>query len=60
LYIGGGIAPRIQAALQTDRFIASFTDKGPMRPLLEQIPVSMILEPQAALIGAAIAALDLV
>ena len=30
-----------------------------MRPLLEQVPVSIILERQAALVGAAVAARDL-
>ena len=59
LYIGGGIAPRILPALRTGRFIEAFVDKGPMRPLLEQVPVSVILEPRAALIGAAIGASDL-
>ena len=56
LFVGGGIAPRILPALQTGRFIEAFVDKGPMRPLLQQVPVSVILEQQAALIGAAIRA----
>ena len=59
LYVGGGIAPRILPALRTGRFIEAFVDKGAMRPLLEQVPVSVILEPQAALIGAAIRASEL-
>ena len=58
LYIGGGIAPRIVPALRTGRFIEAFLDKGPMQPLLEQVPVSVILEQQAALVGAAIGALE--
>ena len=59
LYVGGGIAPRILPALKTGRFFESLVDKAPMRPLLEQLPVSVILEPQSALIGAAIEAHDL-
>ncbi len=59
LFLGGGIAPRILPALQGDRLIEAFVDKGPMRTLLEQIPVSVILEQQTALIGAAIGARDL-
>ena len=56
LYVGGGIAPRILPALRTGRFTEAFVDKGPMRPLLEQVPVSVIVEQQAALIGAAVGA----
>ena len=59
LYVGGGIAPRILPALRTGRFLEALVDKGPMRPLLEQVPVSVILEQRAALLGAAIAARDL-
>ena len=59
LYLGGGIAPRILPALRAGRFLEAFLDKGPMRPLLERVPVSVILEPQAALLGAATAACDL-
>ncbi len=60
LYLGGGIAPRILPALRTSRFLEALVGKGPMRPLLEQVPVSVIVAQQAALVGAAIAALDLV
>ena len=59
LYLGGGIAPQILAALRTGRFLEALVDKGPMRRLLEQVPVSVILEQRTALVGAAIAALDL-
>jgi glucokinase len=54
MFIGGGIAPRILPALEDGRFIAAFTDKGPMRPLLEAMPVQVILNPQAGLLGAAV------
>ena len=59
LYLGGGIAPQILPALRTGRFLEALVDKGPMRPLLEQVPVSVIREPRAALVGAAVAARDL-
>lgn len=59
LYLGGGIAPQILPALRTGRFLEALVDKGPMRPLLEQVPVSVILEQRAALVGAAVAARDL-
>ena len=60
LYLGGGIAPQILPALRTDGFLEALVDKGPMRPLLEQVPVSVILDQQAVLIGAAVAARDLI
>ncbi len=60
LYLGGGIAPQILPALRTGRFLDALVDKGPMRPLLEQVPVSVILDQQAVLVGAAIAARDLI
>jgi glucokinase len=59
LFVGGGIAPQILPALRAGQFLEALLDKGPMRPLLEQVPVSVILEQQAALIGAAVAARDL-
>ncbi len=54
VYLGGGIAPKILPALQNGRFAEAFLDKGPMRPLLETIPVHVILNPKAALLGAAV------
>jgi glucokinase len=53
LYIGGGIAPKILPALKSGLFTAAFADKGRLRPVLEQIPVRVILTDKAALIGAA-------
>lgn len=54
MFIGGGIAPRILPVLTTGRLIAAFNDKGPMRPLLEAIPVHVILNDTAGLLGAAV------
>ena len=34
--------------------IGAFADKGPMRPLLESLPVSVILNAEAGLVGAAV------
>ena len=56
LYVAGGIAPKILPLIQQDRFLLNFTQKGRMRPLLEDIPVHIILNQQVGLIGAAIAA----
>jgi len=54
LYIGGGIAPRILGQLTTGAFMKAFVSKGRMRPLLEQIPVRVILNDRAALYGPAV------
>ena len=53
LYIGGGIAPKNLRFLQTGTFLEAFRAKGRMRPLLEAMPVRVVLNPQAALLGAA-------
>ena len=53
LYLGGGIAPDILPALRDDRFRSAFLDKGRMRDILADIPIRVILEPRAALLGAA-------
>ncbi|BAZ29662.1 glucokinase [Cylindrospermum sp. NIES-4074] len=56
LYIAGGIAPKILPWMQKTSFLLNFTQKGRMRPLLEEIPVHIILNPQVGLIGAALCA----
>jgi glucokinase len=53
VYIGGGIAPRILEKLKDGRFMKAFTDKGRMSQLLINMPVRVILESRAALLGAA-------
>ncbi|MGD8619240.1 MAG: glucokinase [Gammaproteobacteria bacterium] len=55
-YIGGGIAPKILPQLIEGDFMAAFCAKGRMRPLLEQMPVRVILNDRAALFGPAIVA----
>jgi len=53
VYIGGGIAPRILPLLGEGPFLAAFRNKGRMADLLFRIPVHVIVEPRAALMGAA-------
>jgi glucokinase len=53
LYIGGGIAPKILEKLKDGTFIKAFTDKGRLSQLLINMPVRIILESSAALLGAA-------
>lgn len=53
VYLGGGIAPKIIAKLREPIFMNAFSAKGRMRPLLQTIPVRVILNPKVALLGAA-------
>jgi glucokinase len=53
LYVGGGIAPRIIEKLKDGTFIKAFTDKGRLSQLLINMPVRIIMESRAALLGAA-------
>jgi glucokinase len=59
LYLGGGIPPRLLSFLRDDIFMKSFTSKGRMSYLMQDIPVKVILNPKAALIGAAAFSLGL-
>jgi glucokinase len=56
LYVGGGIAPRILPLLQQDLFMQAFLNKGRMSPLLEAMPVRVILNDRVALYGPALCA----
>ena len=53
VYLGGGIAPAILPALRRGEFLSAFLDKGRMRTLLSLVPVVVILDPAAPLLGAA-------
>lgn len=53
VYLGGGIAPRIIRKLQDPVFLNAFTAKGRMKPLVQAIPVRVILNDKTALLGAA-------
>jgi glucokinase len=53
LYIGGGIAPKILPAMTNGVFIEAFLDKAPMRALVSRVPVKVIVNSDAVLIGAA-------
>jgi glucokinase len=53
MYLGGGIAPKSLKTLQSGAFIAAFLDKGRLSPLLQSIPVRVILDDTCALLGAA-------
>jgi glucokinase len=58
VFLGGGISPRILPFLQEDAFREAFVEKGRFKSLLEKIPVRVIQNDRAALLGAACCALD--
>jgi len=59
LYIAGGIAPKILPLMTDCSFMDSFLNKGRISPLLELVPVHIVLNAQVGLIGAAVRAAQL-
>jgi glucokinase len=53
VFLGGGIAPKILPRLKDPVFLNAFLGKGRMRPLLEAMPIRVILNEDTALMGAA-------
>ena len=53
LFLGGGISPKILPKLTGPLFMQAFLDKGRMRPLVESIPVQVVINEKAGLLGAA-------
>jgi glucokinase len=58
VFVGGGIPPRILPQLENGRFMEAFVRKGRMSGLLARMPVKAILNPKAALLGAAFRGLE--
>jgi len=54
VFIGGGIAPKILTALTSGAFMRAFVAKPPLDEMLKTMPVKIILNPDAALLGAAV------
>ena len=59
IYIGGGIAPKIIWKLKDGTFMKAFIDKGRFSRMLAKVPVKVIMNDRAALLGAAAHAFDL-
>jgi glucokinase len=53
VFVGGGIAPKILSALEDGRFMTAFRAKAPFEKMLEAVPVKVILNSEAGLLGAA-------
>lgn len=56
VFVAGGIAPKILSALTGGAFLEAFLGKGRLRPVLDAIPVRVIVSGTVALLGAARAA----
>jgi len=52
VYVAGGIAPQILAALRQGGFLAAFRDKGRMRALAERMPVRVVMNREVGVLGA--------
>jgi glucokinase len=53
IFLSGGISPKILPKLLGPTFMDAFLQKGRLRPLLEGIPVQVITNDKAGLLGAA-------
>jgi glucokinase len=58
VYLGGGIPPRILPLLAGGEFMQAFLRKGRFSELLSRMPVRVILNSKAALLGAALYGLE--
>lgn len=52
VYIGGGIAPHLMDLIKEGSFVPSFLNKGRFKSLLETVPIFVILNDDASLLGA--------
>ena len=59
VFLGGGIPRRILPLLKREVFFHGYRQKGRFEDLLDQIPISVILNPKAALLGCAYEVADL-
>jgi glucokinase len=59
VFIGGGIAPKILPALTSGIFLNAFRAKSPFESLMSKMPVKVILNAEAGLLGAAVFGVDM-
>jgi glucokinase len=57
IYLAGGIVLKIPGKLQRSSFCESFADKFPLGPVLARMPISVVLNENAPVLGAAYEAL---
>jgi glucokinase len=56
IYLAGGIAPKIFSKLTDGSFLRGFCDKAKLSPVLSKIPIHVILNEDAPMLGAAYSA----
>ena len=54
VFVGGGIAPKILPALTAGSFMQAFNAKEPLERMVQRMPVKVILNAEAGLLGAAV------
>jgi glucokinase len=54
VYVGGGIAPKILPVIDSGLFLDAFRAKEPLAAFVSTIPVAIILNAEAGLLGAAV------
>ncbi len=54
IYLGGGMSPRIIAELEKPAFLEALRSKGRFREPLTNMPVHVVMNPDAGLLGAAV------
>jgi glucokinase len=57
VYVAGGIAPKILAKLRDGAFLRAFCGKSKFAPVLARIPISVVVNEDAPVWGAAYQAL---
>jgi len=53
LWVGGGTAGKLLEELRSDTFLGPFLQKGRLSPVVEQVPVMALIDPEAGLFSAA-------
>jgi glucokinase len=59
VYLAGGVAAKNLELMKNGLFMEAFLEKGRMQPLMEQMPVHVVLNQKVGLIGAALYAASL-
>ena len=59
IFLGGGVPPRLAPLRADGTFLRAFTDKGRLSPVVEPLPVRVILRQDTALHGAGLRAAEL-
>lgn len=59
VYLGGGVSERLAKKLADGTFLRAFVAKGRLTSFVEQVPVRILMRPDAAILGAAQRAAEL-